>query len=392
MATQPVPKSADDVLAAANAELDADPDFSGGARDSTPAPPAAEPPAAEPPSAPPPPAVAKPDTTQPAEPPSAPAPTGTPAPPTQTYTKNYLDMVKKFGGDGTGGDADRAAAQRAADHYWETQRQNAELARAPEAEPPSAPPAQQQPQAPAAPAYPAEVTARFDQRMQVLSDLFDANLETVNNLRTEKQKVARELRKLDAYDHENRAKAGERLAELDDEIESLGAKRDSLKQRYDDQKFLSEQAITAYTIVVESQRTREAQNQAHEEVRKEKFFGLWDTTMAEAVKGVPEELKTDFQEFAETEAFRALERKAARNDPSGITPAEAIQAAKEKFLKSYDTYHRLRSKDYATQKINDAKVNAPDGKTAVAPEIKTRDFKSKEELESYLETIDLASA
>lgn len=165
----------------------------------------------------------------------------------------------------------------------------------------------------------------------------------------------------------------------------LEREHEALKDRFENTKTLK--SITERTLALSSAREAEIRDveSRREEAAIEQFgvafFKALPEVASQGDQKIPESLMDDWKEFAKTRSHAKLRVEDLKTEDIPAFLADAKKA----FLSTLDKFHRSKAAEYAKQKTLDASVNAPDGKAAVAGEVKKTGFKSRQEVERFME-------
>lgn len=169
------------------------------------------------------------------------------------------------------------------------------------------------------------------------------------------------------------------------EEQAIRVEHERLKDKYDSTKTLKQ--ITERTLALSSAREAEIRDveSRREEAAIEQFgvafFKALPEVASQGDQKIPESLMDDWKEFAKTRSHARLRVEDLKTEDIPAFLADAKKA----FLSTLDKFHRSKAAEYAKQKTLDASVNAPDGKAAVAGEVKKTGFKSRQEVERFME-------
>lgn len=340
------------------------------------------------------PSVTAPVETAPAE--AAPEPTVVPEaqpgpPPAEaqgsatTYSKDVNDLLLKHGGN----------MEAAARHYFETQKQNAELARQLEE-------LRQQAPRETTPTAPAEISDAdvqvHDSRLREL----DAEFQSLDERFREKEAKQKDLKgQIDDIQHKianpdleddlaalskDLRKLLSQKGRIDAEVEKIRAegKENLREQKY--QAALKSQATKLASLY----HSREAEQEALRSTEVKAFRSDYDTKAASVAEAkIPEISRKNFLDWAEALTFRYLRTPTGRDQRGNPIFTNVIEDANgwtsalaDKYLAMLDEHHRAKSSEYSKLKAADATVNSGNG-ASVAPETKkarsVADFDARDE-------------
>ncbi len=301
-----------------------------------------------------------PATTVPTESPSVPVPAGSTPAASPTPTPQYNDaaqaFLSKYGGD----------LNKAAEHYWEAVRQNAEFTR-------QAQPVQQQPvQEVADP----EVQ-QLDSRLLVLDQDFrglDGEFVKVKTKREELESTLEELTdKLSTPDLDADVPGLQRqLRNVRTDLGRVRTREQDIVRRAQENRgqfnvtaALRTQALRFQSIL----QARQADEAARYDYEVSSFRTSFDSALDAAAAQIPEELKSEFGDYARAMALRYLQTPGPDGQRPVISDAKGYTAAlAQRYLGAFDKHHRVRSSQYGADKQKDAQLATPGTVKAAAPD------------------------
>lgn len=305
------------------------------------------------------------------EPVVAPAGTTPPASAPQ-YSDAAQALLAKYGGD----------INKAAEHYWEAVRQNAELTRPPVA-PTPAPQPETDPE-----------VQQLDSRLLVLDQEFrgfDTDFVKAKTRREELEASLEELQdKLAAPDIDadvpqlqvqfRRARTDLGRARQREQEIVLRAREN--RGQFDVTTALRSQALKFQRIF----QTRQAEEAERYNFQVSTFRNDFDNALESASGTVPEELKSEFGDYARAMALRYLQtpgpdgQRPVISDPKAYTSALA-----QRYLGAFDKHHRVRSSQYGADKAAHAQLSTPGAVKAAPPDKAKR--KSVQEWDEFHEDL-----
>lgn len=300
------------------------------------------------------------------------------------FGKDYQDLLTKFGGD----------HDKAARAFWDANNRAAQLAKeveelkAGKATETAAPPAKE-PEPVVAPEI-----KRFDDTLRTLESDYsalDTKLKKANEERTAVQDKIEELVDIitnldldvdtDVAKRKELSKARAQYAKLSGDIDRIHADAQAIRKDHYNTTVLRDQEVR----IRKFEEAREAEITERERSTQDVAIRTFATTffaeLNKASEDIPDELREAFMKFAKDQSHVRLN---VSDLPTTDVPA-FIKEAKDEYLSLIDRAHRTKSKEYASRKAQDAEVAAPSGDAAVAQSAKSSRFRSRSEVEEFMD-------